>query len=190
VGADIRTIWAYSQLLTAAWWIAVFVELRFHVLARYRRLGSLGTYLTIAAIAVGMGLVLATAQDQRNGLMRLAMFAPRVVAGVLFVSMGVLGLLMRHYPTDHSPNIARHAWILWLYFGAKALAFWAINVGASPVFLSMFGPILGLVCFGSWAFLMEREVSRVWVPTMTDEELRAARERSKRALDELREFSG
>lgn len=181
------SVWAWGQIVTAAFWVACFIEIRAHVLSRYPGIGRVATWVTGVALAIGFALIAATATENRSGIMRFAVFLPRLTAAVLFVSMALIGWFMRRYPSEHPGNVRRHMLLFWIYLGGRAVSLWGSLYFEDAVAWPMVGTFVSATCFLSWSLAMRREAETPFVPTATIEELRAAQLRSDRALDLMRD---
>ena len=185
-------IWYFSQFLSAALWVGCFWEIRRLVVADYPGIGSFATWTVAASLALGFGAIWLTAVDDRSLIGRFAIFVPRVVSGVLFVGMALLGVMVRHYAADHQPNILTHAKLFCFLMGSQAVSLWSLNLSPKSMVLSVTiaKMVLYLMCMLGWFFLTVAHRPINFPATADASDLRKAQERSQNAIAELEEVLG
>ncbi|TAL08377.1 MAG: hypothetical protein EPO02_12910 [Nitrospirae bacterium] len=179
-------VWAGCQFALCCGYVAIADELRRRVLRRYPGIGHIASVFVLVAIAIGGMIVMLTAVDPSKGLLRLAVFLPRIMVSILFVAIGCLWLLVRHYPTDLTMNDRIHGKVLSVYLGGRSLTLLAINVGGDPQTSALFGMVISTCCFISWSLLLTGEEPDLVPSPDSSAVLDAAQQRSQRAIEELR----
>jgi hypothetical protein len=180
-------VWAWGQFVIAVMWILTADELRRRILVQYKGIGRFGLWLVLAAVAVAALAVYATATDYRQTFMRLAVFIPRVVGTTLAIAMALLSGFVARYPALQSSNSIQHGRILTLYFAAQGLSFLAVNVGVQPQNMALFGMVLSMACYVSWATMLSAAGEIIPIPAARGLTLADAQIRSEQAVAALRD---
>ena len=160
-----RYVWAVTEPVLWVFWVLVVLELYSLVLQDYKGIASLGRWVLLAGLVVGVGITLLTLQAdlsnpaEKYPIVRQFLVIGRGVASSLVIFLLVISCFLAWYPVPLSRNVVVHCIVYAGYFLSMTLAVLLRNLLGSAVtqVVSMLMSCVTLVCLLVWFCLLNRE---------------------------------
>jgi hypothetical protein len=164
-------VWMLTEPVMWVFWVLVVLELYSLVLQNYKGIASLGRWVLLTGLAIGVAISFLTLQADLSNVgeqvptIRLFLAMGRGVASSLVIFLLVISCFLAWYPVPLSRNVVVHCIVYAGYFLSLTMALLLRNLVGNSVTqaVSMVGTCTSLVCLVVWICLLNGAGERVKV---------------------------
>jgi len=157
-------VWLLTDPAVWVFWVVVVLELYSLVLQNYKGIASLGRWVLLTGLAIGVAISVLTLQAdlsnpaEKYPIVRLFLAIDRSVASSLVIFLLVISCFLAWYPVPLSRNVVVHCIVYAGYFLSVTLVVLLRNLAGSGVtqVVSVLASCVTLVCLVVWVCLLNR----------------------------------
>lgn len=158
-------LWAGTELVVLLLFTLATLEIYTQVLSRYPGVHSLGRWVTLGGLSIGLALALGTSSvhlGEPGHIVTLGLVLT-IDRGVYFGLTAVIllmSLFLLWFPVPTPRNMVVHSFVFALYFLSKAFVILVRTVRGDELhhLFSMLQMSLGIACLCAWGVLLRREI--------------------------------